>query len=89
MLYSLSLSPSYFKPVKRARELITEYQNALPEELRGEFRLTVSASVQLHSQRDVTVPALWIKSNKPGFEWHSEAVRHHDMPFTVASEDLF
>ena len=83
MLLSLS------KPVKRARELITEYWNALPEEFREEFRLTVSASVQLHSQRDVTVPALWIKSNKPGFKWHPESMRHHDMPFIIASEDLF
>ena len=83
-----TLSLPLSKPVKRVRDLITEYQRALSEELRKELRLTVSASVQLHSQRDVTVPALWTKSNKPRFEWHPESVRHHHMSFTISSEDL-
>ena len=60
------------------------------ERCKEEFKtkLTVSAAIQFHSQRYITIPALRVKSHIPGLERNSEAMQYNIVSFAVAVKNL-
>lgn len=58
------------------------------QDIEKSFKLTMPATIQLHSHRYVTVPGFWMKSHKPGLERFYKAMCNNVVSVIVGTKEL-